>query len=126
MSKSMIPYLAKGIIAWIEDNGQSPFVLVDTTFPGIDVPPSMAHAHQAVFNLALSAVTERTMDEGVLRFHGTFPEGSTVVSIPLEAVLAVFSSETGKGLVLPRDPQAPPPTPEERRSHFHIVQPDDR
>ena len=33
------PYLLRAMYDWISDNGLTPYILVDATAPGVDVPP---------------------------------------------------------------------------------------
>ncbi len=124
MATPMRPYLVRALIRWIEDNGLSPFVLVDTTLPGVEVPDSLKGKGQAVLSLAKNSLSDRSLENGSIVYRAAFPEAKDVrITVPMAAVLAVFADENGRGMAIPPEQAPDPPTPPvpERRSHLRVV-----
>jgi len=86
----------------------TPHVLVDATQPGVRVPMQSVKDGRIVLNIAERAVGGLRMDNDALRFSARFGGVSQSVLVPLEAVIAVYSRETGQGMALPEDPRAAP------------------
>lgn len=102
------PYLLRALYEWVVDNGMTPHVLVDATQPGVRVPMQSVKDGRIVLNIAERAVGGLRMDNDALRFSARFGGVSQSVLVPLEAVIAVYSRETGQGMALPEDPRAAP------------------
>lgn len=102
------PYLLRALYEWVVDNGMTPHVLVDATLPGVRVPMQSVKDGRIVLNIAERAVGGLRMDNDALRFSARFGGVSQSVLVPLEAVIAVYSRETGQGMALPEDPRAAP------------------
>ena len=102
------PYLLRALYEWVVDNGMTPHVLVDATLPGVRVPMQSVKDGRIVLNIAERAVGWLRMDNDALRFSARFGGVSQSVLVPLEAVIAVYSRETGQGMALPEDPRAAP------------------
>ena len=95
------PYLLRALYEWVVDNGMTPHVLVDATLPGVRVPMQSVKDGRIVLNIAERAVGGLRMDNDALRFSARFGGVSQSVLVPLEAVIAVYSRETGQGMALP-------------------------
>ena len=113
------PYLLRGMVQWMEDNGLTPQMLVDATVDGVNVPPEHVKAGKIVLNIALQATSRRDMDNDFVSFGARFGGVAREIWVPMAAVLAVYARENGQGMTFPADgsetppPEAPtPPTPE--------------
>lgn len=104
------PYLIRAMHAWIDDNGMTPFLLVDAQSPGVDVPPSVIKDGKVVLNVAGRAVAFLELGNEDIRFQARFSGVSQHVVVPVAAVEAIYAKETGQGMMLPPDggPTAPP------------------
>lgn len=103
---SQRPYLLRALYEWIADNGMTPHVLVNAALPGVRVPLHAVKEGRIVLNIAERAVAKLELGNDVLRFTARFAGVSQVVSVPLEAVIAIYARETGQGMALPEDPRA--------------------
>ena len=97
------PYLLRALTEWINDNGMTPHILVDAGVPGVRVPPGTVREGRVVLNIADRAVVGLHMDNEWIGFTARFGGISQPVSVPVDAVLAVYARETGQGMALPAD-----------------------
>lgn len=97
------PYLLRALYEWIADNGMTPHVLVDARLPGVRVPPHTVKDGRVVLNIADRAVAKLELDNEGVRFTARFGGVSYPVSVPVEAVIAIYARETGQGMALPDD-----------------------
>jgi stringent starvation protein B len=122
------PYLLRALYEWISDNAMTPHILVDAGFDGVDVPEQAVQKGKVILNIDNAAVHELEMGNEWLSFTARFSGRKHSVSVPLEAVLAIYSKENGQGMMFahddepltPTDPDASPEKPP-RRSHLTIV-----
>ena len=122
------PYLLRALYEWISDNTMTPHILVDAGFDGVDVPEQAVQKGKVILNIDNAAVHELEMGNEWLTFTARFSGRKHSVSVPLEAVLAIYSKENGQGMMFaqddepltPTDPDAGPEKPP-RRSHLTIV-----
>lgn len=95
------PYLIRALYQWIEDNGLTPYILVDSSVPGVRVPPQAVKDGKVVLNIATRAVHKLDLADDVISFQARFNGVSTLVVVPVSAVNAIYSMENGQGMVLP-------------------------
>ena len=100
---SQRPYLLRALYEWVVDNGMTPHVLVDATQPGVRVPSSAVKEGKVVLNIAERAVVRLMIDNDAVSFTARFGGVSQPVYVPISAVLAIYSRETGQGMALPED-----------------------
>ncbi|HEY0675673.1 MAG TPA: ClpXP protease specificity-enhancing factor [Immundisolibacter sp.] len=113
------PYLLRGMVQWMEDNGLTPQMLVDATQPGVSVPQEHIKAGKIVLNIAARATVRRDMANEHVSFGARFGGVAREVWVPMAAVLAVYARENGQGMTFPTEetdtpPSAPEPPPPER------------
>lgn len=126
------PYLLRALNEWINDNGMTPYLLVDAGREGVQVPQSAVKDGRVVLNIAPRAVAQLVIDNREVRFMARFGGVSQSVIVPVGAVLAIYAQETGQGMMLPEDgaqlpDESPDPSPSpeggepSRRSHLRVV-----
>jgi stringent starvation protein B len=93
------PYLIRALYEWLADNDATPYLLVDTTRSGVDIPPGIEKDGQVVLNIAMSAVKGLEMTNSHIRFSARFGGVSHDIYIPVEAVMAIYSREDGAGMM---------------------------
>ena len=98
------PYLMRALNEWINDNGMTPYLLVDAQRDGVQVPASVVKDGRVVLNIAERAVAKLELGDDALRFSARFGGVSQNVVVPVPAVIAVYARETGQGMALPEDP----------------------
>jgi stringent starvation protein B len=121
------PYLLRALYEWISDNNMTPHILVDAGFDGVEVPEQAVQKGKVILNIDDAAVQKLELGNEWLTFSARFSGKGHAVSVPLDAVLAIYSKENGQGMmfatgdepVTPTDPDESPDAP--RRSHLTIV-----
>ncbi len=106
------PYLLRGMVQWIEDNGFTPQVLVDATQAGVLVPPEHVQAGKIVLNISVQATHRLEITNDQVSFSARFAGVARDIWVPMPAVLAVYARENGQGMTFPPEGGAPPPQPE--------------
>jgi stringent starvation protein B len=97
------PYLLRALYEWINDNGLTPYILVDATHAQVRVPSSTVKDGKVVLNIAMRAVQGLEMGNDALSFSARFAGVSQFLYIPVAAVIAIYAQETGQGMMLPAD-----------------------
>jgi stringent starvation protein B len=122
------PYLLRALYEWINDNSMTPHILVDADYEGVDVPEHAIQKGKVILNIDHAAVRELDLGNEWLTFDARFSGRQHTVSVPVEAVLAIYSKENGQGMMFAQDDESPPPHggPEDgpkhaRRPHLKIV-----
>jgi stringent starvation protein B len=119
------PYLLRGMVQWMEDNGLTPQILVDATLAGVSVPAEHVKAGKIVLNVAERATVRRELDNDYVSFGARFGGVAREVWVPITAVLAVYARENGQGMTFPTEspdtPPEPPPSPAPDRPKLRIV-----
>jgi stringent starvation protein B len=105
------PYLVRALYEWILDNGCTPYLLVDATAAGVEVPQQYVKDGQIVLNVSPGAVSGMLMSNEDVRFRGRFAGVAVDVLVPTGAVLGIYARENGQGMVF--EPESPRPPPDD-------------
>jgi len=119
------PYLLRGLYEWISDNDLTPHVLVDAGVAGVDVPQHAIQKGKVVLNIAAGATEHLQLDNEAICFKARFSGKPYPITIPMEAVIAIYARENGQGMMFaieetpggPGDDGSDPPP----RSHLKVV-----
>ncbi|CUX97034.1 ClpXP protease specificity-enhancing factor [Candidatus Hoaglandella endobia] len=93
------PYLLRAFYEWLLDNQLTPHLLVDITVDRVMVPIEFARNGQIVLNVAPHAVANLALDNDEVRFHASFGGIPRQVIVPIPALLAIYASENGAGMM---------------------------
>jgi len=93
------PYLIRALNEWINDNDLTPYVLVDTSIAGVQVPLQHIQDDKIVLNIAPRAVQELDLGNDEITFSARFSGVSMIVRVPVDAVLRVYAMETNEGMI---------------------------
>lgn len=106
------PYLIRAIHEWIADNGLTPYILVDAEVPGAEVPQQYVENGKIILNIAERAVTDMHQDNDWIWFSARFGGRKQDINVPVQAVLAIYAKENGKGMVFEQEDgtDTPPPS----------------
>ena len=123
------PYLLRAIHEWINDNGFTPYLLVNADAPGVRVPQSAVKEGRVVLSVAPRAVSRLEIGMDEVRFMARFSGVSHAIEVPMPAVLAIYAQENGQGMMFPAEdaPSTPPPEdapvpdPKPGRPKLHVV-----
>ena len=123
------PYLLRALYDWIVDNRMTPHILVEAGVDGVDVPEQAVQKGKVILNVDQAAVRELEMGNEWLTFRARFSGREHLVSVPVEAVLAIYSRENGQGMMFaqedddgqPTDPDSGGDIKPARRPHLKVV-----
>jgi stringent starvation protein B len=122
------PYLLRAMYEWINDNGLTPYLLVEADAPGVRVPSSAIKDGRVVLSVAARAVAQFNIGTDFISFLARFGGVSQSIEVPVLAVLAIYAQENGQGMMFPAEdappaPEPPAPSPEEapKRPRLHVV-----
>jgi stringent starvation protein B len=110
------PYLLRAIHEWINDNGLTPYLLVEAGAPGVRVPASAIKDGKVVLSVASRAVAQLDFGLETVRFLARFGGVSHSIELPISAVLAIYAQENGQGMMFPVEgapPASDPPAPDD-------------
>ncbi len=98
------PYLIRAIYDWAIDNGLTPHVLVDAKFEGVSVPMAYVRDGKIALNIHPQAVNGLDVGKDYLLFSARFSGHNFEVVVPVDAVLAIFARENGRGFFFQNEP----------------------
>ncbi|NDV89616.1 ClpXP protease specificity-enhancing factor [Alteromonas sp. 345S023] len=93
------PYLLRAFYEWIVDNDLTPYMVVDATNELVDVPQEFVKDGQIVLNVSPSACVNFMLDLNGISFQARFGGQPRRLSMPCEAVMAIYARENGAGTV---------------------------
>lgn len=95
---------------WITDSDQTPHIVVDASFQGVEVPRQYVQGGKIILNVSSSATSMLSLGNDLVRFRARFGTATYDVSVPIGAVLGIYARETGQGMIF-SEADAPPPQP---------------
>jgi stringent starvation protein B len=119
------PYLLRALYEWITDNGLTPHVLVDAEMDGVDVPDHAIQKGKVVLNIAAGATEQLVLNNEAICFKARFSGKPYQISVPMNAVIAIYARENGQGMMFAQDDTPDPPVDGSDdpppRSHLKVV-----
>ncbi len=103
------PYLIRAIHEWLLDNQCTPHLLVDANAEGVNVPQNYVKDGKIVLNIGPGAVEGLRIGNDEVSFLARFSGKSQLVAIPMNAVLAIYAKENGRGMMFGEDEDEPDP-----------------
>ncbi|MGI9290963.1 MAG: ClpXP protease specificity-enhancing factor [Gammaproteobacteria bacterium] len=100
------PYLLRAMHEWMSDGGNTPLVVVDASFPGVQVPEDFIEDGRIVLNISWSATENLVMDNEAVSFNARFGGVGQSVYLPVDSIIAVYARESGQGMVFQAEPEA--------------------
>lgn len=111
VTTSRRPYLLRAMHEWITDNNQTPYIVVDASFEHVEVPREFVEDGKIILNVSYSAANALELGNEWLMFQARFSGRAQSLSMPVQAVLAIYSKETGQGIIFEEEEDKPnPPT----------------
>ena len=92
------PYMVRAIYEWIEDNYLTPYLMVDATLEGVQVPAEHVQEGRIVLNIASRATGNMTMDNDYINFSARFGGVSRDIWVPIQAVMGIYAKENSQGM----------------------------
>jgi stringent starvation protein B len=118
------PYLIRALFEWIVDNNCTPYLIVSTRFPGVQVPEAHVDNDRIVLNVSPQAVRNLELGNERIAFDGRFGGKPFRVETPVRAVMAIYAKETGQGTAFDVDDSTPPDQPPDNAGpggHLRVV-----
>ena len=122
------PYLLRALYEWINENGLTPHVLIDAEYAGVDVPDHAIQKGKVVLNIAAGATENLQLDNESIFFKARFSGKPYNITVPMDAVIAIYARENGQGMMFAQEDDPPPPVggsddppPPPPRSHLTVV-----
>jgi len=100
------PYILRALHEWIIDNGMTPYVLVNAGMAGVEVPEQYVQDGRVVLNISPGAVRDLDLGNEFVSFSARFGGTPTQVFLPVQAILAIYAKENGKGMIFPEEEAA--------------------
>jgi stringent starvation protein B len=97
------PYLVRALYEWILDNGNTPYILVDTSGEQLQIPPGISSDGKVVLNLAPAAVHDLEMCNDYVSFSARFNGVAEQIYVPIGSLLAIYARENGEGMMFPAE-----------------------
>ena len=92
-------YLFDATYEWLVDHDLTPYILIDTEIEGTMVPEEYTEPDgKIVLNLSPNSISDYQYSDECITFEASFDEKNYRISIPFEAILALYSEETDQGL----------------------------
>ncbi|KGP63272.1 peptidase [Legionella norrlandica] len=107
------PYLIRAFYDWIVDNDLTPYILVDASYPNVQVPGDHVRHDRIVLNISPSATRGLLLENDRIVFTARFSGQTEQIFIVPNAVLEIYAKENGRGIAFPSeegDGEPPPKT----------------
>ena len=122
------PYLIRAMHEWMGDNGQTPHIVVDASFEGVQVPSEHIKDGKIILNISHSAAHNLKLANTAVSFRARFSGVPYEVWVPVGAVLGIYAKETGQGMIFSHGGDVPEPPEDDgsepvksNRSHLKVV-----
>lgn len=105
-------YLLRAMMDWIIDCGHTPYVLVDATYQGVQVPTEHVQDGRIVLNFSATAVRGLGINRDAAFCDGRFGGRAFGIYLPMGSIIAIYARETGEGMVFEMEAFSAPPGPD--------------
>ncbi len=97
------PYLVRAMHEWLVDNELTPYLMVDTSAGYCQVPEDYIEDNRIVLNVSPRAVRQLDIANNQVSFDARFSGVVYNIIVPMAAVIAIYASENGRGMVFDSD-----------------------
>lgn len=105
------PYLIRAFYDWIVDNELTPYILVDATYPGVQVPQEHVRHERIVLNISPSATRGLLLENDRIVFTARFSGQTEQIFVLPNSVLEIYAKENGRGIAFTiEESDEPPPS----------------
>ena len=102
------PYLIRALHEWCTDNGYTPQIVVSVDANTV-VPKAHIHDGHITLNIGTLATNALVLGNEYIEFQARFSGVTEHIFVPVSAVAAIYSRETGAGMGFEVEPSAPYP-----------------
>lgn len=100
------PYLIRALHEWCTDNGYTPHIAV-TVDERVIVPREHVKNGEIVLNIGRLATHKLQLGNEYIEFQARFGGVARQISVPVDAVTAIYARETGHGMAFEAGPRVP-------------------
>ena len=100
------PYILRALYEWCVDNGYTPHLAVKVD-SRVQVPSEYVNGGEITLNVSPTAVHKLQMGNERIEFSARFGGVARQISVPIEAVHALYARETGHGMTFDIEPAKP-------------------
>lgn len=94
------PYILRAFLQWITDNGMTPYLAVNASIPGTQVPTQfLDNDGKITLNIQARAVREFEIGNEWVHFQTRFSGVVHEIRVPMSAIMAIYAHENGRGMV---------------------------
>lgn len=97
--KPLRPYLYNAYYNWIIDNDNTPYLLVNAKYPDVDVPLEFVKDGKIILNISSRSIGKYVSTDEYIGFNARFQGMLRDVYIPFGAMEAIYTQETGDGIM---------------------------
>lgn len=90
-----------GLVAWIEANGYKPHLLINTSHPGVQLPPQCMAKKQEVINIHSKACGKQSWDDDRMECNSRFNQRDYRLVIPYRSIQAITFAGTNHWIPMP-------------------------
>lgn len=87
--------------------------MVMTTIPGVVVPSDYVRDDKITLNVSPEATQNLVLKNNAISFDARFKGIALAISVPMEAIMAIFAKENGQGMTFDVSPPPEPPPGDE-------------
>lgn len=104
------PYLIRAFYDWIVDNQLTPYILVNSAYPGVQVPKEHIRHDRIVLNISPTATRGLLLENDRIVFTARFSGQTEQIFVSPVAVLEIYAKENGRGIAFAvEDGEGEPP-----------------
>ncbi len=121
---SLKPYLIRAVYEWIVDNDLTPHLLVNAENNKGNLPVNYIEDGKIVLNMRPQAIEALSLGNEFIEFNAKFSGKPMQIAASVNAVMAIYAKENGKGLVFDQensDGDEPPEKPTPNKPSLRIV-----
>lgn len=97
--KPLRPYLYHAYYQWILDNDNTPYLLVNCSYPDVDVPQEFVRDGKIILNITPRSIGNYVVNDDAISFSARFQGEVRNLYIPFGATEAIYAQETGDGVM---------------------------
>jgi len=97
------PYMIRAMHEWIIDSELTPYVLVDANHTDVVIPTEFVEDSKILLNVSPGATQNLNLGNEFILFSARFNGVSMEVSFPIDAVMAIYAKENGRGMMFKED-----------------------
>lgn len=110
------PYLIRSVYEWIVDNDLTPHLLVNANNNKGTIPEGYIEDGKIVLNIRPQAIDALSLGNELIEFNARFSGKPMTITASVNAVMAIYAKENGKGLVFDQENNDGDETPPEQQS----------